>query len=134
MNRKPLWITITLVLVVGALMLAVQSNGKSHITMLLNEDMFSIPGQEVAIQRAEYPAGWVGEKHYHTGDIFVYVLEGTFVVEVEGKDRVTLRPGEVYHEAVNKTMVARNASAEAGVKVLLFQVGEKGKPRVIIPK
>ena len=134
MNRKRLWITITLVLVVGALMLAVQSNGKSHVTMLLNEDMFSIPGQEVAIQRAEYPAGWVGEKHYHTGDIFVYVLEGTFVVDVEGKDRITIRPGEVYHESVNKPMIARNGSTETGVKVLLFQVGEKGKPRVLISK
>jgi quercetin dioxygenase-like cupin family protein len=134
MHRKPLIAVAVVLGVFASLMLAVQSDGKSNVTMLLNEEMYSIPGQEVAIQRAVYPAGWVGEKHYHTGDIFVYVLEGTFVVDVEGKDRVTIRPGEVYHEAVNQTMVARNASTETGVTVLLFQVGEKGKPRVILPK
>jgi quercetin dioxygenase-like cupin family protein len=123
---------LLLLLVFAATQLAAQYRSKSNVTMILNEEMYSIPGKEVAIQRAKYPAGWVGERHHHTGDIFVYVLEGTFVVDVDGEDRVVIRPGEVYHEAVNKVMQARNGSAKEDVKVILFQVGDKGKPRVIV--
>jgi quercetin dioxygenase-like cupin family protein len=64
----------------------------------------------------------------------VYVLEGTFVVDVEGGDRVSIGPGEVYHEAVNRNMVARNGSPVQPVTVLLFQVSNRGEPRVIISK
>lgn len=127
--------------VVGALLVVaaivftpLSAQEKSNVTMLLNEEMFSISGKEVAIQRAEYPAGWAGERHYHTGDIFVYVLEGQFVVALDGGKRITIDPGEVYHEAVNQVMQARNGSAKEHVTVLLFQVGNKGKPRVILSK
>ena len=112
--------------------IAAQDRGGSNVQMVLQEEMFSIPGKEAAIQRAVYPAGWVGERHYHTGDIFVYVLEGQFIVDLDGGELITIDPGEVYHEAVNKKMTARNGSADKQVTVLLFQVGDKGKPRVML--
>ena len=112
--------------------IAAQNSGGSNVQMVLQEEMFSIPGKEAAIQRAIYPAGWAGERHYHTGDIFVYVLEGQFVVDLDNGKRITIGEGEVYHEAVNQVMRAKNGSAERGVTVLLFQVGDKGKPRVML--
>ena len=112
--------------------IAAQNSGGSKVQMVLQEEMFSIPGKEAAIQRAIYPAGWAGERHYHTGDIFVYVLEGQFIVDLDNGKRITIDEGEVYHEAVNQVMRARNGSAERDVTVLLFQVGDKGKPRVIL--
>ncbi len=127
-------IRIAILLVVAVFVSRTTAQEKSNVTMLLNEEMFSIPGKEVAIQRAEYPAGWAGERHYHTGDIFVYVLEGQFVVDLDGGKRVTIDPGEVYHEAVNKVMQARNGSTKEPVTVILFQVGDRGKPRVILSK
>ena len=129
-RRVPGWLLIPCLCI--AAMAAAQSAGRGNVAMLLNEPMSSIPDREVAIQRAVYPPGWVGARHYHTGDIFVYVLEGIFVVDVEGGERVTIGPGEVYHEAVNRNMVARNGSAEDPVTVLLFQVTRPGEPRVII--
>ena len=112
--------------------IAAQEHGGSKIQMVLQEDMFSIPGKEAAIQRAVYPAGWTGQRHYHTGDIFVYVLEGQFIVDLDNGKRIVIDDGEVYHEAVNQVMRARNGSADREVTVLLFQVGDKGKPRVIL--
>ena len=132
MNRNSF---IGIVIFIGAAFvhqIAAQNRGGSNVQMVLQEDMFSIPGKEVAIQRAEYPAGWVGERHYHTGDIFVYVLEGQFIVDLDGGKRITIDPGEVYHEAVETVMQARNGSAKEPVTMLLFQVGDKGKPRVIL--
>jgi quercetin dioxygenase-like cupin family protein len=132
MIRRLLFVGIIVLLVIAAFRCLAAPEEKSNVAMLLNEEMYSIPGKEVAIQRAEYPPGWVGERHYHTGDIFVYVLEGQFVIDVDGQDRITIDPGEVYHEAVNKVMQARNPSATRPTKLILFQVGDKGKPRVIL--
>jgi quercetin dioxygenase-like cupin family protein len=132
MIRRLLGVGILVLIIIAAFRCIAASEEKSNVTMVLNEEMFSIPGKEVAIQRAEYPAGWVGQRHYHTGDIFVYVLEGQFVVDVDGADRITIDPGEVYHEAVNKVMQARNPSTTKPTKLILFQVGDKGKPRVML--
>ena len=73
-----------------------------------------MPGKEGTVLRIELPVGWVGGWHYHTGDVFVYVVSGEFVVDVEGQGRKQFRPGDVYHEAVNTTMQARNPSAKSG--------------------
>lgn len=99
---------------------------------ILQDNLAVIEGKEVNIIAVEFPPGWVGERHYHTGDVFVYVQEGEFIVDVEGEGRKSFGPGEVYHEAVNKVMQARNGSHSSHTKVLLFQVGNKGEPLMIL--
>lgn len=108
--------------------------GAADRTTVLRDDLIVIPGKEVNILRVEFPAGWIGERHYHTGDVFVYVLEGEFVVDVGGEGREAFGPGQVYHEAVNKVMQARNPSTTQRTKVILFQVGDKGEPLMIKAK
>ncbi len=98
-----------------------------EVTTLLQDSLFAIEGKEVNILMTEFPPGWVGGRHYHTGDVFVYVLEGTFVVDVEGEERQTFGPGQVYHEALNRVMQARNLSTAEPTKILVFQVGNKGE-------
>ncbi len=98
-----------------------------EVTKVLQDSLFAIEGKEVNIQMTEFPPGWVGGRHYHTGDVFVYVLEGTFVVDVEGEERQTFGPGQVYHEALNRVMQARNLSTAEPTKILVFQVGDKGE-------
>lgn len=100
-------------------------------TKVLQDDLAVIKGKEANIIAVEFPPGWVGERHYHTGDVFVYVQEGRFIVDVEGEERKSFGPGEVYHEAVNKVMQARNGSQTKPTKVILFQVGDKGEPLMI---
>ncbi len=98
-----------------------------EVTTVLQDSLFAIEGKEVNILMTEFPPGWVGGRHYHTGDVFVYVLEGTFVVDVEGEERQTFGPGQVYHEALNRVMQARNLSTAEPTKILVFQVGDKGE-------
>lgn len=100
-------------------------------TPLLQADLQAFPGKEVHVLEYELAPGWVGGKHYHTGDVFVYVREGEFVVDVEGQSRKTFRPGQVYHEPVNVNMIARNGSTNKPTKILLFQVGNKAEPLMI---
>ena len=56
----------------------------AKIVSSLTDDLAAFPGREATVMKAEFPPGWVGGRHYHTGDVFVYVLEGSFVVDVDG--------------------------------------------------
>lgn len=100
----------------------------AEVETLIHDDLKAVPGTEARIMNVEFPPGWTGDRHYHTGDVFVYVLEGEFVVDVEGEGRLTFGPGEVYHEEIEAVMQARNPSTTMRTKAILFQVGEKGQP------
>ena len=95
---------------------------------LLKSDLISVPDNEGTVLRVDLPRGWIGDWHYHTGDVFVYVVSGEFVVDVERQGRQRFGPGQVYHEAVKTTMQARNPSATERTELILFQVGAKGEP------
>jgi quercetin dioxygenase-like cupin family protein len=70
----------------------------------------------------------VGGRHYHTGPVYVYVLEGRFTVDEQGKPRQTFTAGQLYEEPIGTPMQARNISASEPLKVLLFQVHGHGEP------
>ena len=106
--------------------------GRSKQDVLLQDPLYAIPGKQAHLLRIEYPAGWIGERHYHTGDVFLYVLSGAFTVDVDGAERKTLRAGQAYHEALNKVMQARNGSTTEPTTILLFQVGDPGERTTVI--
>jgi quercetin dioxygenase-like cupin family protein len=108
------------------------ARGRSRQEVLMQDGLHAVPGKQAHLLRIEYPAGWIGRRHYHTGDVFLYVLEGRFSVDVDGKERATIGPGEVYHEAVKVEMQARNASASEPTKILLFQIGNPGERLTVI--
>lgn len=95
------------------------AQSKEYVTIakqeaVLKSDLISVPGKEGTVLRVDLPRGWIGDWHYHTGDVFVYVISGQFAVDVEGEGRKQFGPGHVYHEAVNTTMRARNPSMLVG--------------------
>ena len=102
-------------------------------TTLLKEALAGMHGKEAQVKHMEFPPAWVGSKHYHPGHVFVYVLEGTFIVDVKGRARRTVRAGEAFAELPGSdwVMQARNGSATDWVKILLFQVGDEGTPITI---
>jgi quercetin dioxygenase-like cupin family protein len=103
----------------------------AKVTELLRDELAAVAGKEATIQALELVPGWVGDWHYHTGDVFVYVEEGEFVVDVERQGRKVVRQGEVYHEALNTVMQARNGSTGRTTRLLIFQVGTKGEPLML---
>jgi len=108
------------------------SRGRSKQDVLLQDPLYAVPGKQAHLLRIEYPPGWIGERHYHTGDVFLYVLSGGFTVDVDGAERTTIRAGQAYHEALNKVMQARNASTSEPTTILLFQVGDQGERMTVI--
>jgi quercetin dioxygenase-like cupin family protein len=107
-------------------------SGRSKQDVLIQDPLYAIPGKQAHLLRIEYPAGWIGERHYHTGDVFLYVLSGGFTIDVDGAERKTIRAGQAYHEALNKVMQARNASTSEPTTILLFQVGNQGERTTVV--
>ena len=98
---------------------------------LLRDDLSAIAGKEATVQAIELPPGWIGEKHLHTGDVFVYVQEGRLVVDVSGQGQRVVEAGQAYHEALNTVMQAWNGADGKPTRLLLFQVGGKNEPLML---
>lgn len=100
-------------------------------TTLINEPLHGVKARIVTIDRYTMPAGWVGGKHYHTGPVYVYVLEGSFTIDEQGKERRTFKAGELYKEPIGAPMQARNLNASEPLKLLVFQVTPEGEPLMV---
>ena len=100
---------------------------------LMTQDLSGIAGKEAVMLTVEYPPGGSSSAHRHNADVFVYVLEGSVVMQVEGAAPVTLRPGQTFYEGPDDVhLVGRNASGTEPAKFLAFFVKDKGAP-VAVP-
>ena len=94
---------------------------------LVNEPLRGADGQQITIDHYSLPPGWVGGRHYHSGPVYVYVLEGSFIMDEQGKPTQTLGAGSVYKEPIGTPMQARNLSTSEPLKILVIQVTPKGE-------
>ena len=106
---------------------------EAKVTELMSKDLPNLPGKEGLMIMVEYPPGSSDPVHRHNADAFVYVLEGTVVMQVKGGPEVTLTPGQTFYEGPNDIhVVGRNASKTKPAKFVVFLVKDKGAP-VLVP-
>lgn len=99
------------------------------VEQLLTKDLTGIDGREAVMLTVEYPPGGASTPHRHDAHVFVYVLEGSLVMQADGREAVTLGPGGTFYESPEDVhRVSANASKTEAVKFLVFFVKEKGKP------
>jgi len=84
--------------------------------------------QEVSVLTATFKPGDRTVFHTHRFPVTVYVLEGAFNLELEGRPTVTVKAGEAYLEPPNVKMTGYNRSATEPLKVVIFYVGEPNTP------
>jgi len=99
------------------------------VQQLMTEPLSNIPGKEVTVLTVEYLPGGASLPHRHDADVFVYVLEGAVIMQVDGKEPVTVRKGETFRE--RPTDIHRqsaNASKTAPAKFVVFMIKDQGKP------
>ena len=111
------------------------SNGapKSKVTPLMSKDLPNLPDKEAVMITVDYPPGSSDPIHRHNGNAFVYVLEGTVVMQVRGGNQVTLTPGQTFYEGPDDIhVVGRNASDTKPAKFLVVLIKNKGAP-VLVP-
>jgi quercetin dioxygenase-like cupin family protein len=116
---------IVLTGMIGAGMVGAQQSGFKR-TVLQQGDL-SMAGHESVTAVAEFqPGGTVG-RHTHPGEEVGYILEGTIVLEQEGKPSVTLGPGKTFFIPAGTVHNATNRGASPA-RVLANYIVEKGKP------
>jgi quercetin dioxygenase-like cupin family protein len=98
-------------------------------TPVLTKDLPEFAGKEVVVTTLEYPAGFSGVPHRHDAHTFVYVLEGSVVMQVAGGQPMTLGPGQMFYETpADVHATSKNASQTDRAKILVFMIKDKGKP------
>ena len=94
---------------------------------VLQDQEMSIPDRHMVQAIAEFSPGAESGRHTHPGDEILYLLDGTLVVEVDGKPPLTLKAGDVAFFPAGTVHNGKNSSA-AAAKVLATYILEKGKP------
>ena len=103
------------------------------VTSLTSKDLPEFPGKEALMILVEYRPGGVDPIHRHNAHAFVYVLEGSIIMQVKGGKEVTLTPGQTFYEGPDDVhVVGRNASSTKPAKFVVFFVKDKGAP-VLVP-
>ena len=102
---------------------------EAKVTQLLSKDLTNLPGKEGLMITVDYPPGSSDPIHRHNAHAFVYVLEGSVVMQVRGGKQVTLTPGQTFYEGPDDVhVVGRNPSDTKPAKFLVFLVKDKGAP------
>ena len=112
-------------------MLAAQ---EAKVAPLISKDLPEFPGKEGLMITVEYPPGGSDPVHRHNAHGFIYVLEGTIVMQVKGGNATTLTAGQTFYEGPNDVHVlGRNASSNKSAKFVVFLVKNKNAP-VLVPE
>ena len=121
------------ILVLACLMASTLAGQEAKVTELMSKDLTNLPGKEGLMITVEYPPGSTDPIHRHNAHAFVYVLEGSIVMQVRGGKEVTLTPGQTFYEGPDDVhVVGRNASKTNPAKFVVFFVKDKGAP-VLVP-
>ena len=126
--------TITKMILMLACLVSIPLETKeAKVTPLMSKDLTEFPGKEGVMITVEYPPGSTDPIHRHNAHAFVYVLEGSIVMQVRGGKEVTLTPGQTFYEGPNDVhVVGRNASQTKPAKFVAFFVKDKGAP-ILVP-
>jgi quercetin dioxygenase-like cupin family protein len=121
-NSQPMWVPAFLI--AGSLMAQ-----EAQVTPLMSKDLAEFPGKESVMITVVYPPGSSDPIHRHNAHAFVYVLEGSVVMQLKGGKEVTLTPGQTFYEGPHDIhTVGRNASSTKPAKFIVVLIKDKGAP------
>jgi quercetin dioxygenase-like cupin family protein len=122
-----------LVLALACLMSSTLLAQEAKVTELFSKDLANLPGKEGLMVLVEYPPGSTDPIHRHNAHGFMYVLEGSIVMQVRGGKETTVTAGQTFYEGPEDVhVVGRNASKTKPAKFVVVFVKDKGAP-VVIP-
>jgi len=119
----------TTLLLLPCLMAGAMIAEEAKVTPLMSKVFAEMPGREGVMIAVEYPPGSSDPIHRHNAHAFVYVLEGSILMQVRGGKQVTLTAGQTFYEGPNdEHIVGRNASSTKPAKFVVFLVKKKALP------
>ncbi|HEY5742051.1 MAG TPA: cupin domain-containing protein [Terrimicrobiaceae bacterium] len=130
---RPLTNALAGAILFAATALQAEAEDKVKVTDLMTKDLANVPGKEVTMITVEYAPGGADPVHRHNASAFVYVLEGSIIMQMKGEEKVTLHPGDTFYEdPAGIHLIGKNASDTKPAKFIVLLVKDKGTP-VLIP-
>lgn len=108
-----------------------QESGAAKLTALHREALATMPRmerQEIRVLFAMLEPGDRTPYHSHRFPVTVYILEGAFTLELDGRDPITVQAGEVFVEPPHVKMTGRNLSAQEATSMVIFYVSDPDTP------
>ncbi len=132
-SRGRIFAILNLFLLLSCLITRAPAAEQARVTQLMTKSLVNIPGKEATMLTVQYPPGSKDPVHRHNASVFVYVLEGSVVMQMKGGKKVTLHPGQTFYEDPRGIhQVGQNASSTTPAKFLVFLVKDKGAP-ILVP-
>ena len=123
------------ILALACLMSSMLLAQEAKVTEVMSKDLTNLPGKEGVMLIVDYPPGSSDPIHRHNAHAFVYVLEGTIMMQVRGGKEMTLTRGQTFYEGPDDIhVVGRNASKTKPAKFVVFFVKDKGAPVLVAAK
>ena len=118
---------VVLALALAAIVAGVSAQQPGFSRTVLQQVDLSVLGREAVTAIGAFDPGAVAARHTHPGEEIAYVMEGTILIEQEGKPPQTYTVGQAFlippgaiHSATNK--------GSRPAKILGTYIVEKGKP------
>lgn len=120
---------ISLLLLVAGAASAQQMPRTAVVAPLMTKALSDHPGKEIQMITVTYPPGSVDPVHRHNAQAFIYVLEGSIVMGVNGDKPVTLTAGQTFYEGPEDIhTTGRNASKTKPAQFVVFLIKNVGAP------
>ena len=104
----------------------------AKVTQLMSKELADIPGKEALMLTVVYPPGGADPVHRHNAHGFIFVLEGSVVLQLKGGKPVTLTSGQTVFEGPDDIhVVGRSASSTKPAKLLVLLLKNKGAPALV---
>ena len=124
---------LTILLLLSCAVTSASAADDAKVTELMTKALDDIPGKEVTMITVEYAPGGKDPVHRHNAAVFVYVLEGSIIMQMKGGEKVTLHPGQTFYEDPKGIhLVGENASKTKPAKFVALLVKDKGAP-IFVP-
>ena len=123
---------MTIKLVALVLLCLMTGTAVAQVTSLMSKDLPENPGREALMITVEHAPGGSSAIHRHNAHAFVYVLEGSVVMQLKGGQQATLTAGQTFYEGPDDVhVVDRNASSTQPAKFLVLLIKDKGAPALV---
>ena len=124
---------VRILILISCAVASASAADEAKVTELMTKSLDDFPGKEVTMVMVEYPPGSKDPVHRHNAATFVYVLEGSIIMQMKGGEKVTLHPGQTFYEDPKGIhLVGENASKTEPAKFLVLLVKDKGAP-ILVP-
>jgi quercetin dioxygenase-like cupin family protein len=118
-------------LVAAAAIAVAEEPATRYNNVLYQSSIAETDGKDVLVREAFFPVGWTAPRHYHNGNLFLYIVEGEFEVTLDGEETKIYKAGEAMQMRAGVEMDARNPSDSLNLKIAVFQVGKPDDPFVV---